>query len=231
MGDWLDQDTNTRAKVTFRSWCAREFKQRSRFSCEDLDGLIEQGELLKHDRTTSVARISIGAEEVIVKRYNPRNQWHRISRAVRQSRASRSWRMSYEFQHAGLSVARPLLMLERRLGPLRRTAYFISEALSGVELLSALPAMPPSEQEAVGVAMNSAFKNMAKARLSHGDLKASNLIWHNGRLYFIDLDAAQHHSSKQSWLKANRKDRQRFLKNWHEAQHLLALFKDLELEL
>lgn len=228
MTGWLDQDTNTRAKVTFRSWCAREFKQGSSFSSKDLDRLIEQGNLLKHDRTTSVACLAIGVEEVIIKRYNPRSQWHRLSRAVRPSRASRCWHMSYEFQQAGLSVARPLLMLERRLGPLRRSAYFISEALNGVELLSALPSMPPCEQRAVGVAVNSAFESMAKARLSHGDLKASNLIWHNGHLYFIDLDAARHHSSKQSWQKANRKDRQRFLKNWQEAQHLLGLFKDLK---
>ena len=224
---WLDQDTLFDSSSTHRRWCASEINNLDELSCQDLDELIEHGDLLKHDATTTVARISFAGREIVVKRYNPRSQWHRFSRAVRQSRASRSWRMSYAFEQAGLSVARPLLMLEKRLGPLRRTAYFLSEALSGYELLSSIKSLSESEKKQVVLAMKNAFTKMRLNALSHGDLNASNLIWQDQRLFFIDMDSAKHHQVQSSWVKANKKDQRRFLKNWQNDEKLMMLFKGL----
>ena len=227
MTPWLDQVTNYQSDVHRRRWFACELEDVEKLSGRDLDRLIEQGETLKHDATTSVARLVFGTRHIIIKRYNSRNQWHRVNRSVRRSRASRCWRMSYSFESAGLSVARPFLMLERRLGPLRRTAYFVSEALDGAELLYSLPTMEYSQQRLVAQVLKDAFERMKRASITHGDLKASNLIWKGGRIYFIDLDAARHHASKQSWLKANNKDRRRFLENWRGDDQLMSLFEDL----
>ena len=227
MACWLEQGTLNRSSLVARSWFSSAENAFDDLSYQQLDALIEQGELLKHDVTTSVVRIGIAGRNVIVKRFNARSQWHRLNRAIRQSRASRCWQMSYSFQQAGLSVARPLLMFERRFGPLRRTAYFVSEALDGVELLSNLASFPESEKKLLVKAINDAFLCMKKNRLSHGDLKASNLIWQDGRLYFIDLDAARHHTSEQSWLSAHKKDCDRFLKNWRDDEGLVSLFESL----
>jgi len=58
-------------------------------------------------------------------------------------------------------------------------------------------------------------------------MKASNLIWDKGKLFFIDLDAATRHQTTWSWRMAHRKDKKRFLKNWREHPKLLALFNEL----
>lgn len=180
--------------------------------------------LLKDDRTTTVARLDIDNQSLVIKRYNPRSHWHKIKRALRRTRADRCWQMSYALAEAGLNVAHPILMLEQRFGPIRLNAYFVNELLEGEELMTALPRMGAEDQQLVKQAIAEAFDKMKHAMITHGDLKASNLIWKDSKLYFIDLDAAQVHRSNSTWLKANKKDRKRFLKNWNNSPELLALF-------
>jgi tRNA A-37 threonylcarbamoyl transferase component Bud32 len=186
--------------------------------------LLDTSTAFKHDRTTTVARVLLSGHAMVLKRYNPRNQWHKIKRALRRSRARRCWNMSYAFSEAGLNVATPIMMLEDRFGPFRLDAYFVNEYLEGQELMTLLPTMTETQRQQVADAIEDAFEKMKMARLTHGDLKASNLMWSDDKLFFIDLDAAQQHRNPVTWLKGHSKDRKRFLKNWENDKQLLALF-------
>jgi len=180
---------------------------------------------LKDDRTTTVVKLVQQSQDALVlKRYNPRNHWHKVKRALRRSRARRCWQMSYAFARAGLNVAAPVLMFEQRFGPLRLDAYFVNAFLEGQELLTLLPALDECERRLVATEIRAAFGKMQAAKLSHGDMKASNLIWSQGKLFFIDLDAAQQHRSQFTWFRAHQKDRQRFLKNWADQPEILDVF-------
>ena len=193
-----------------------------------LDRAIEQSDtVFKDDQTTTVARINIADASYVFKRYNPRSSWHRLKRAFRRSRARRCWSMSYHFQSAGLNVPEPVLMYEKRLGPIRRNAYFVNRLLGGDELLGLLPSMTAQHQESVVLAIRDAFRAMRLHRISHGDMKASNLLWVDGALFFIDLDAARKHLTKTGWRLAARKDRKRFRKNWLGQPDLLRLFLEI----
>jgi len=143
------------------------------------------------------------------------------------SRARRCWSMSYVFSQAGLNVARPVFMYEQRIGPLRLDAYFVSETLHAEELLTALPKMNDKEKLAVVVAVDEAFKKMLKAKISHGDMKATNIMWADNKLFFIDLDASKRHTIQALARWKNTKDIKRFLKNWDDQPDLLALFDKL----
>ena len=236
--DWSNDDSSM-----FASWCkfavwnkAQQNDLASFVNVTDshvngkqhLDSLIaDSSNIIKHDKTTTVAIGSVGSSNCIVKRYNARDGYHRLSRAVRKSRAQRCWRMSHVFCDAGLNVARPLFMFEQRFGPLRFDAYFVSQALNGDELLSALPAMNDVQKQQVVVAIKDAFEKMLKAKISHGDLKASNLIWADGKLFFIDLDGSKQHLTEKLTRRANAKDIKRFKRNWHDQPALLSLFDEL----
>ncbi len=200
-------------------------------SAEALDALLDKAcatRILKNDQTTTVARVSINGVDIILKRYNPRNTWHKIKRALRKSRARRCWKMSHTFSEVGLNISPPIMMFENRMGWIRMNAYFANQFLSGVELLSALPKMQQDERILVKAAVTEAFSKLAAARISHGDMKATNLLWVDKQLFFIDLDAAQRHSWwSLTWSKNHNKDRRRFLKNWEGKPELLALFSDL----
>lgn len=200
-------------------------------SAEALDAMLAQAseqDTLKNDQTTTVAKLLVGDQEIILKRYNPRNSWHKVKRALRKSRARRCWKMSRTFSEVGLNVSPPIMMFEDRVWLIRRNAYFANQFLPGSELLTALPSMNDDERSHVKRAVTDAFETLATARISHGDMKATNLLWVDKRLFFIDLDAAQQHSKwSLTWGKSHNKDKRRFVQNWQDQPELLALFADL----
>ena len=63
-------------------------------------------------------------------------------------------------------------------------------------------------------------------RISHGDLKGSNLLWQGGHWVLIDLDAMQHHLSAQRFARAYARDRARFLRNWPADSRLYRLLDE-----
>lgn len=179
----------------------------------DLDDLINSGQLLKNDKTTTVVKLDIAGTTLVIKRYNARNFWHRLKRSLRQSRAMRCWLMSEKFTSAGLQVAPRLAMVERRFGPFRLDAYFIAKWVEAEELLAWLPSQSMTEKNKVKKQMNFVFSAFKQHRLSHGDMKATNLLWQNGKIVFLDLDAATQHHSNALWLRGYRRDKKRFAKN------------------
>ncbi|MEM7358457.1 MAG: lipopolysaccharide kinase InaA family protein [Pseudomonadota bacterium] len=229
--DWTQRSILKLAAWRQKYWLAKDYVNLIEPSRHALDALLENtSNQFKHDRTTTVARVELAGDhdtQVVIKRYNARNKWHTVKRALRKTRARRCWQMSYRFQQAGLNVAEPILMYEHRLGWLHGDAYFVNRFLEGEILLDALPDMETEQQDQVIAAITRAFEIMRTERLSHGDMKASNLLWVGGELVFIDLDAARQHQSKLFWRRANRRDKKRFLKNWRGNKALLARFKDL----
>jgi tRNA A-37 threonylcarbamoyl transferase component Bud32 len=224
---WLTQPVTRTIDWNSRVWVSSDGHGRVPVSAKLLNNLLlDTSSAFKHDRTTTVARVVMAGQAVVLKRYNPRNQWHKIKRALRRSRARRCWNMSYAFSQAGLNVATPILMLEDRFGPFRLDAYFVNECLDGQELMTLLPTMALEQRQLVAAAIDDAFEKMKVGRLTHGDLKASNLMWGDEKLYFIDLDAAQQHRNPVTWHKGHVKDRKRFLKNWENDEQLLALFSE-----
>lgn len=223
--DWARQPVTRTIDWNSRVWMSSHYLERVPFDADSLNALlVDTSDAFKHDRTTTVARVELAGRAMVLKRYNPRNQWHKIKRALRRSRARRCWNMSYAFADAGLNVAAPILMLEDRFGPFRLDAYFLNEFIEGQELITLLPTMNGEQRQKVAEAIEDAFEKMKAARLTHGDLKASNLMWSNDKLYFIDLDAAQQHRNPVTWLKGHSKDRKRFLKNWQGDNQLLSIF-------
>ncbi|NND01008.1 MAG: serine/threonine protein kinase, partial [Gammaproteobacteria bacterium] len=83
------------------------------------------------------------------------------------------------------------------------------------------------QQAEVVSALQGIFASMREHRLSHGDMKASNLLWLDNQLFLIDLDASRKHRTTLGWRLANHKDRKRFLKNWQSQPELLKLFSGI----
>ena len=64
---------------------------------------------------------------------------------------------------------------------------------------------------------------LLRSRISHGDLKGHNILWHNDRCLLIDLDAVHQHSSHGSFVRAFKRDRARLLRNWPQDSPLYLL--------
>ena len=227
--EWLNQNVNF---IHAWRYCYRTnsdaISNETVLTPHRLDQYIDTKDVYKNDLTTTVVKVSLDEADFVLKRYNPRSFGHKIKRALRRSRASRCWSMSYAFARAGLRVPTPVFMYELRFGILRKSAYFANEFLDGEELLTIFPMMSKHDQMSVVSDLKVAMDCMRESKISHGDMKASNLLWVQGELFFIDLDAAKQHRTKFGWQLANKRDKKRFLKNWRDQPELLELFSWLK---
>ena len=177
------------------------------------DAAIAGGTLLKDGRTCTVAQVEQAGRTLVVKRYNLKNLKHFLERCWRPTRAWHSWREGHRLRFFGVATPEPLALVEERIGPLRRRAFLICVYCPGRNLLELLsPDREPDDD--VARAIVSLFSSLHALRISHGDLKATNLLFHDGKVFVIDLDAVQQHSSPHTYARAWARDRERLLRNW-----------------
>ncbi|MDR2032324.1 MAG: hypothetical protein LBP86_08770 [Azoarcus sp.] len=190
----------------------------------DPDGAMARSAPLKRGHTTTVVRIELAGRSLAVKRYNLKNAAHALSRAWRPSRAWHAWREGHRLLFLGIDTPAPRALIEERLGPLRRRAWLVMDYRAGRDLGEHLApytdaaAPPPAESEA----LLRLFGTLHTHRISHGDLKASNLLWDDARrgIFIIDLDSMTQHSLPATHAHAWRRDRARLLANWPEGSGL-----------
>ncbi|MDR0440170.1 MAG: hypothetical protein LBI59_04205 [Candidatus Accumulibacter sp.] len=182
-------------------------------SREALDEAIRAGALLKDGNTCTVARIDANGRALAVKRYNLKNPRHALSRCWRPSRAWRAWLSGHRLAFFGIPTPAPLALVEERAGPLRRRAFLLTEFCAGENLLQRFSSgRAPDAAEAA--AITSLFNALHRRRITHGDMKATNFLWHENRLAIIDLDAMVQHGGDVAFARGWRRDRARFLRNW-----------------
>ncbi len=190
------------------------FKQIGEQTIRDIDAFVEQGKRLKDGNSATVVMTEMAGRKVVIKRYNIKSYWHFLRRCWRPSRAANAWRQGNLLQLLGIATPQVLGFVEKRLGPFRKQAYLLTAYVDHAsELASVYEHQAPKESELRQI--KRMFKLMRDYQLSHGDLKASNLmLTDNGQLEIIDLDAMQEHRYEWSFRRAFNRDLKRFLKNW-----------------
>ena len=179
------------------------------------DHAIEQGQILKDGGTCTVVRVEVAGRPLVIKRYNIKNFRHAVSRFWRPSRAWHSWLAGQRLAFYGIATPMPLAMLEERFVLLRQRAFLVTEFCPGQNLLKhLLPDREPDEREATAII--EFFQTLFRLRISHGDMKATNFLWHSRQLFLIDLDAMIAHRNHAIFVRHWRRDRERFLRNWPE---------------
>lgn len=179
------------------------------------DVAVETGRALKLGGSSTVALIEQGGRRLVIKRYNIKGVGHWLRRCWRPSRAWHSWVEGNRLMFLDIATPRPLAVLELRWLGLRRRSYLVTEYGSGEDIATRFQpylSSPPPEIELL--ALDQLFAALLRERISHGDMKGTNLLWEQGCWALIDLDAVQQHGSDASFARAYAKDRARFLRNW-----------------
>lgn len=182
----------------------------------DPDRWLEAGTPLKRGRTATLALVEAAGRRLVIKRYNIKSAGHALSRCWRPSRAWHSWLAGHRLRFLGVATPRPLALVEQRLGPLRGKAWLITEHCPGTSLADLLAHRLDTPPADVVAALGRLFAQLAAAHISHGDLKATNLLWHDGEISLVDLDAMRAHRGTAGFARAWRRDRTRLLRNWPE---------------
>jgi tRNA A-37 threonylcarbamoyl transferase component Bud32 len=180
---------------------------------ENPDAFLANGKPLKQGGSATVSLVEYDGRPLVIKRYNIKNWRHALSRCWRPSRAWHSWQIANALRALGIATPAPLAMREKRWGGLRRQAWLISSYAPGQDIIRhTQQGLDPKLEQAL-IRLLSAMK---EARLSHGDMKGSNLLYENGSLAIIDLDAARLHRRQSDFVSAFNRDRSRLLRNWLE---------------
>lgn len=185
---------------------------------------------LKNGNTCTVGLGNLANQRMVIKRYNTKSLWHRISRALRSSRAEVSWANAHRFLISNIATPKPLALVEKRWGCLRDRAYFLSAYVDAPDVTQFFTQQPDVElQKRAAQNLANLFLKLYLLKFSHGDCKASNIKMTNGQPVLIDLDGVR--SYDDCWLsnwrfeRAHVKDLKRFMKNWQDDVPTLTLLK------
>ena len=171
---------------------------------------------LKSGNTCTVAAVEVGKQTLVLKRYNIKNFWHGLGRALRPSRAVQSWVNAYKLLLAGMATPLPIAVLEQRRWGLRLRAFLLTAYTPGPD---AVEFFASHEEDAalrqqVALAIAQLFYRLYLLRLEHGDFKASNLLIVDGQPLLIDLDSMRQHSDEHAYKARHARDLRRFMHNW-----------------
>lgn len=190
------------------------------------DALIKKAQMIKDGDSTTVVALSLAGREWVIKRYNLKGFWYGVSRLLRPSRAWHCWESAFRLHDAGIHTPQPLLMLEKRWGPLRREAYYVCERVRGKDAKLLLDHEPLDSDvwSQTLTLFEDLFVMMRKQRVVHGDMKSTNFLLcpqDDGTLTLevIDLDACRLELKPSRFRKYFSRDLLRFYANWrhHEA--------------
>lgn len=192
------------------------FKKIGKQAIRDLDVLVERGKRLKDGNSATVVMAEMAGRKVVIKRYNIKSYWHFLKRCWRPSRAANAWRQGNLLKLIGIRTPLVLGFVEKRLGPLRKQAYLITDCVAEAkEVSEVFKYDSPTPNQVIQI--QHIFNLMCDYRLSHGDMKASNfLLSATGEIELIDLDAMREHRYDWLFKQAFAKDKKRFLRNWQD---------------
>ena len=190
---------------------------------ENIDDYIDKGTILKQGNTATVAQVNLVNRAFVVKRYNIKGFWHGVRRALSRTRASKSWANAFHMEFLGIPSLKPVALMERRLGPLRGTAYLITEFVEGLDALAYLTNRSHFNGEVE--ALVGILVDLSENRISHGDLKATNFLMALNGPIIIDLDAMRQHKNEEKFQRAFNRDIRRFMRNWENEPDVAARFQ------
>jgi tRNA A-37 threonylcarbamoyl transferase component Bud32 len=185
------------------------------------------GRYLKRGNTSTVVRTTVDGTEVVVKRYNIKGPWHGIRRILRRTRASISWKNANLMGFYGIATPRPIAFVEKRTGPAKRTSYFISEYIQGINGREFFgdATIPDSDKEAMAERIVAALMTLERYRMRHGDLKATNIIIRDATPYWVDLDGMREYKTTLLFRPAFERDIVRLHRNWEDRSDIRQLFQ------
>jgi len=186
---------------------------------------------LKNGNTCTVWAAQVNDLRLVIKRYNIKSLWHGIKLSTREGRAFLSWVNAHRLLFYGIPTPRPVALVKIKRGAVKPVAYFITEQVDGVGSHQWFRDgnIPQASKAAMVEKIGHLFRQLGAQLISHGDLKASNILIVDQQPVLIDLDAMQQHANKRSFRKAWEGDLQRFMQNWDDAPELKELFNGLNL--
>lgn len=199
----------------------------------DLDSVISKPSvhLYKNGNTCTVAKVNIQGVSYAIKRYNIKNLKHFMMRFWRPTRAWRSWYGAYLFHFFGIPTVKPIALLEKRTGKIRKKAYFITDLVEGepLEAYFLNPTHTDAQKREMAKNAIDILRRLFQLQIKHGDMKMTNFIVRDGVLHLIDLDSVTWFRCGWWYRQSVKGDWKRFFANWKNKPQINQYFEGLSI--
>ncbi len=166
---------------------------------EQIDALMDEGEILKDGNTCYVSRLMWNSKDLVVKRYNHKGFIHSLRHTIKKSRARRGWLHAHRLRMLQIPTPKPVAYFEHRKYKLVWKSYLITEYVEGQMLYDFLrDSITEEEHSMVAGQLAELLERLGKYRITHGDLKHSNILVTGNGVVLTDLDGMKVH--KYKWL-------------------------------
>jgi tRNA A-37 threonylcarbamoyl transferase component Bud32 len=185
--------------------------------------------LLKKGNSATIVRYKLDGHDLVIKRYNMKTRVHALRRAFKCTRANHSWHYAHIIKDIGIDTPLPIAIKEKRWGPFRNKAFFICEYVKGPTVLDYFqdPQFTDNDKSMIAKQITEMLGILKSSMISHGDMKATNIIIHKDKPFLLDLDSMVARRSKRRFIRAWKKDIKRFMKNWKDLPEISQLFNQL----
>lgn len=177
---------------------------------------LPQVATIKQGNTSIVSLARIGQQNIVIKYYRIKGLLHGLKRSMQRTRAEKSWINAHRLIISGIKTAAPIAIIVNKTGPFRHDAWFLTEHVDGMYLDDFLTSQPTTHADKRHMAEQLAgmLRKLAANRITHGDLKSSNILVVDKEPVLMDLDSMKQHRSGILFRRQFRKDLERLMRNW-----------------
>jgi tRNA A-37 threonylcarbamoyl transferase component Bud32 len=181
---------------------------------KQIDILMDEGRVLKNGNTCYVSRLMWNGEDVVVKRYNHKGFVHSLRHTIKRSRAHSGWLHAHRLGMLEVSTPEPLAYIEQRKGFLIWKSYLVTQYVEGQRLYDFLRDENVAQQQRSTATqqVKNLLDKMGKYRITHGDLKHSNILITETGPVLTDLDGMTVHCWDLLYRNRRAKDIERFIR-------------------
>jgi len=181
---------------------------------KQIDALMDEGQILKNGNTCYLSHLMWNGKDVVVKRYNHKGFIHSLRHTIKRSRARRGWLHGHRLAMLDIATPKPLAYIEQLKKKLVWKSYLVTEYVEGQKLYDFLRNGNIAEEQR-STAMQQ-VKNLldkiGKYRITHGDLKHTNILITDNGPTITDLDGMKVHKWNWAYKISRAKDFRRFTK-------------------
>ena len=179
-----------------------------------IDTLMDAGQILKKGDAIYVSHITWNNKNIVVKRYDHKGFIHSLRHMIKKSRARKGWLYAHFLGALNIATPRALAYIEQRRGLLIWQSYLVTEYVEGQKLWHFLRDEDVTERQKLDEIRQvvKLLDKLWKYRITHGDLKHTNVLITKNEPVLIDLDGMIVHRRELLYRNKRAKDMERFLR-------------------
>ena len=181
---------------------------------ERIDTLMDGGRILKTGDATYVSNIIWNNKDIVVKRYDNKGFIHSLRHTIKKSRARKGWLYAHLLGALDIDTPNALAYIEQRRGLLVWQSYLVTQYIEGENLWLFLCEDDVTELRKKDV-IHQVVKLLDKlwrSRITHGDLKHTNILVTENGPVLTDLDGMIVHKLELLYRNKQAKDIKRFIR-------------------